>query len=103
MGAKEAVVEQHLVKRVKDAGGIAFKFTSPGRRGVPDRLVVLPNMILFVECKAEGGTLTTGQRKEHQRLQNLGMTVATVYSRSDVNDLMTVIYEAIEMRKDFEI
>lgn len=36
----EKVIEAHLVKRVKEQGGIAYKFTSPQRRSVPDRLVL---------------------------------------------------------------
>lgn len=37
----EKVIEAHLVKRVKEAGGIAYKFTSPQRRSVPDRMIVM--------------------------------------------------------------
>jgi hypothetical protein len=37
----EKQIEAYLVKRVKEAGGIAYKFTSPQRRSVPDRLVLL--------------------------------------------------------------
>lgn len=37
----EKKVEEHLCKKVKEAGGIAYKFTSPQRRSVPDRLVLL--------------------------------------------------------------
>lgn len=37
----EKKVEEHLCKKVKEFGGIAYKFTSPQRRSVPDRLVLL--------------------------------------------------------------
>jgi len=37
----ERVVEAHLIKKVKALGGMAVKFTSPQRRSVPDRLVLL--------------------------------------------------------------
>jgi hypothetical protein len=37
----EKDIEAHLVARVKAKGGIAYKFTSPQRRSVPDRLVLL--------------------------------------------------------------
>jgi len=37
----EKQIEAYLVERVKEAGGIAYKFTSPQRRSVPDRLVLL--------------------------------------------------------------
>lgn len=36
----ECVVEKHLITKVKELGGIAYKFTSPQRRSVPDRLVL---------------------------------------------------------------
>ena len=38
----EKDIEAHLRDKVKDADGIAFKFTSPSRRSVPDRLVLMP-------------------------------------------------------------
>lgn len=37
---RESAVEHHLCANVKARGGIAYKFTSPQRRSVPDRLVV---------------------------------------------------------------
>lgn len=37
----EKDIEAHLTKKVKVAGGVAYKFTSPQRRSVPDRLVLL--------------------------------------------------------------
>ena len=36
---REQQIEQNLAKAVKEAGGIAPKFTSPGFAGMPDRLV----------------------------------------------------------------
>lgn len=50
---RESLIEKHLVAEVKKAGGVAFKFVSPGRRSVPDRIVLLPGgRLVFVECKA---------------------------------------------------
>ncbi len=50
---RENLIEKHLVAEVKKAGGVAFKFVSPGRRSVPDRIVLLPGgRIIFVECKS---------------------------------------------------
>lgn len=37
---RESAIEEYLVKRTKSRGGIAYKFTSPQRRSVPDRLVL---------------------------------------------------------------
>lgn len=75
----EKEIEAYLVARVKAAGGIAFKFTSPGRRSVPDRLVVLPNAkILFVECKRPGAKPTEAQEREHARIRALGFVVVVM-------------------------
>ena len=35
----ERQVEKYLVDKVHNLGGIAWKFTSPGTAGVPDRIV----------------------------------------------------------------
>ena len=39
---KEKNLERMLVRTVKQSGGIALKFVSPGMAGVPDRLVLFP-------------------------------------------------------------
>ena len=52
---RERQIEQNLAKAVKEAGGIAPKFNSPGFAGVPDRLVLMPGgHIRFVPGKAPG-------------------------------------------------
>lgn len=51
----EKQIEQSLVKAVKNMGGIAPKFVSPGFDGMPDRIVLLPHgLMAFVEVKAPG-------------------------------------------------
>lgn len=77
----ESKIEAHLVKRVKDVGGAAYKFTSPQRRAVPDRLVLLPGgRATFVECKATGQRPTDAQAREHARLWALGFPVLVIDS-----------------------
>ena len=51
----EKQVEQALRKAIRDRGGLALKFVSPGLAGVPDRIVLMPNRrVAFVELKAPG-------------------------------------------------
>ncbi|SPA25918.1 VRR-NUC domain protein [Cupriavidus taiwanensis] len=77
----ESKIEAHLVKRVKEIGGKAYKFTSPQRRSVPDRLVLMPGgRATFVECKASGQRPTDAQAREHARLWALGFPVLVVDS-----------------------
>ncbi len=80
---REDSIEDHLVKEVKKAGGIAYKFISPGRRSVPDRLVLLPGgKVIFVECKAPSEKPTAAQLREHEKLRALGFTVHVLDSKN---------------------
>lgn len=93
---KEKLIEQYLIKQVKDKlGGIAYKFTSPGRRAVPDRLCVVPGHCFFVECKATEKYLTDAQARERDRLEELEQWVYEVNSKSQVDKLINVWLERL--------
>jgi hypothetical protein len=60
---KESEVERHFVWAVERAGGKTWKFTSPGRKGVADRIACLPDgQTWFVELKTKGGRLSLLQQ-----------------------------------------
>lgn len=83
---RERDVETYLGACVRTLGGVAYKFTSPGRRSVPDRHVRLPGAVEFyVECKAPGGKLTVLQASEHHRLRALGARVYVCNTKEDVD------------------
>ncbi|SAK83330.1 VRR-NUC domain protein [Caballeronia catudaia] len=88
---RERVIEAHLVMRVRAAGGVAYKFTSPARRSVPDRIVIFPRRIVFVEVKRPGGTLTLAQAREHERLRALGCDVRMIDSRVAIDRFIAEI------------
>ena len=72
----EKYIEQKLVKAVKERGGIAPKFVSPGLDGVPDRIVLLPmGRMAFVELKAPGKKMRPLQVKRKTQLEALGFLV----------------------------
>lgn len=80
---RESIIEKHLVDEVKKIGGIAYNFVSPGRRSVPDRIVMLPGgRLVFVECKAPGEQPRADQLREHKRLRTLGFTVVVLDSKN---------------------
>lgn len=77
----ERQIEQALVKAAKMAGGEAFKWTSPGLTGVPDRIVFFPHgKVVLVELKAPGKRPTPLQAKIHDQLRALGQTVLVIDS-----------------------
>ena len=89
MTVREKIVEQYFKKRVEALGGICWKLTSPGRRGVPDRLVTLPMMGMFcVELKSEVGRLSRHQIQCFEDLANAGGEVITLSSKAEVDELM---------------
>lgn len=86
---KERDIENYLRERVKAAGGTAYKFVSPGNNGVPDRIVMLPNIHdIYVELKAPGEKPTVLQLNQHRRLRALGRDVRVIDSKSQVDDLL---------------
>lgn len=73
---REAVIERYLVKRVIALGGEVRKVQWIGRRGAPDRLVMLPGnnrwplfpVVAFVELKSPE-TIKTFPANAHERQQ----------------------------------
>ena len=76
---KEKEIEKILVDEVKRLGGRAYKWTSPGNDGVPDRIVFLPDTrVIFVELKTDTGTLSPLQKIQIDRLKKLGQWAEVV-------------------------
>ena len=81
---KESDIERKVGLYVKEKGGLFYKFTSPARRAVPDRLIVLPGVPpFFIEFKATGEAATPAQRREHLRLSERGAHSFVVDSVED--------------------
>jgi hypothetical protein len=90
----ERDIERYLVRRVKELGGVAYKFVSPSNRGVADRLVVLPGgRVWFVEVKKDGGRLSTLQNIFIAEMQRLQQNVRVVWSKEDVDQLIKEMTE----------
>ena len=82
---RESELEKKLVSHIAKLGGIAYKFSSPNRRSVPDRLCVMPNgRAFFVELKIKGKTPTALQQHKHETLRALGHTVLVIDNIGDI-------------------
>ena len=89
---KEKTLERMLVRAVKQSGGLALKFVSPGMAGVPDRLVLLPGgKIAFAEMKAPGEKPRPLQRLRHEQLRNLGFRVYVVDANEKIGEMLDEI------------
>lgn len=85
----EKDIEKKLVNGVRQLGGKAFKWVSPGNTGVPDRIVILPKgRIIFVELKTETGTVRPVQKNMISFLRNLGCDVRVLKGIEEVNKFL---------------
>ncbi len=86
MDKLEEAVEDRLVREVEKRGGKAYKLESPGTKGIPDRLVILPGgRIYFVECKRpKGGRFTKLQKYRASELQKLGCQVRSTKNYEEI-------------------
>lgn len=101
---RERDIERHLVKRVKELGGEVRKVQWIGRRGAPDRLVLLPPIedvlerfhsayrwrerSCWVELKAPGVKPEPHQLREHDRMRRMGQRVVVIDSIEGVEELL---------------
>lgn len=91
---REKIIEEYLRDKVKESGGRAYKFVSPGNTGVPDRMVLLPGgKIIFVELKAPGKKPTALQIMQHKRIKDLGFEVLVIDNKSGVEELISHIWK----------
>lgn len=86
--AQEAKIEKYLCGRVKMLGGEVRKVKWIGRRGAPDRLVMLPSLTAWVELKAPGKTPEPHQAREHKRMRDMGQRVEVIDSMDGVDNLL---------------
>lgn len=85
MGTRENKVERHLDAEVKKRGGLTRKWLSPGRDGVPDRIVIHNGISYYVEVKTDDGKMSDCQSREHKRLADAGAQVFTVFGIDGVD------------------
>jgi hypothetical protein len=88
----EKQIEARLRERVKNNGGLALKFVSPGCRGVPDRLIFLPGgRIFLVELKKPGGKLTLLQEKMKKKFEDMGFKFYVIDSYELVEEFINEV------------
>ena len=86
---KEISVEEHLREQVARAGGFCIKLPADLAAGIPDRLVILPNYVLFVELKRPfRGRVSETQKWWHDRLRDMGHYSAIIRTKAEVDELL---------------
>ena len=85
----ENSIETDLRLGVEAKGGMCLKWVSPGRRGVPDRIVVTRRgNTIYVETKAPGGRLESWQERCHAELRKRKCRVEVIWTPEQVNEFL---------------
>ncbi len=67
----EKTIEHKVCEYAKSHQILVYKFSSPAKVAVPDRLFIFPKgTIIFVEFKRKGAKATLAQAREINRMRN---------------------------------
>lgn len=90
---KESQIEQKLVRKVRERGGLCYKFVSPANPGVPDRIVITPKgRTIYVELKTEVGRLANIQKWQIEQMRQRGADVRVLKGLSEVEDFVGEVF-----------
>jgi len=88
----EKQIEKKVCEYASTKGMLVYKFTSPSRSSVPDRLFIAKHgRVFFCEFKAPGKKATAAQLREHYRLQRQGVQVFVIDNIADGKDMVDVM------------
>jgi len=93
---RESKIEWTLTDEVEKAGGECIKITSPNRKGVNDRLIILPSEIpiqvyyklFWVEVKQKKKKPSHHQKEFHKRMVELNQKVIVL---DDVDQIPLIV------------
>lgn len=92
----EASLEAYFYREVRLRGGMVDK-VAPTRKGMPDRLVLLPGgRIFLVELKAYDGRVSAAQALYHERAAVLGTRVQLLVGRGGVDAWLGKVDAALD-------
>ncbi len=89
---KESTLEKYLVKEISKLNGLCLKWVAPGTRGVPDRIIIMPEgKTYFVEMKQEKGKLHPLQKYVHRQFENRDHKVYVLWNKEQVNTFIRMV------------
>ena len=88
----ERDIEGKLVHEVQARGGLCLKLDSSTKKGVQDRMLLLPQgRVFFVELKKPGGRVSVLQKIRQTQLKRLGFDTRVVRNTAEVDNLIAEI------------
>ena len=88
----EKYLERELTKAVESIGGMCIKIHNPYHRGLPDRLVILPDGgTVWIELKTKGKKPTKLQELAHAELRKRKQLVFLIDTNEKLNEFKKLI------------
>lgn len=84
----ESKIERELRIKVKELGGKAYKFSSPGNNGLPDRIILYKGRCYFVETKKPKEKLRPLQEAVKRQFKKMGFEIYKV-------DQLEIVYKFV--------
>lgn len=93
---KESRIEEWLNGKIRELGGVSYKFVSPMNPGVPDRIYLMPGgVVWFVELKTEIGRLANLQKYQGRRIREQGCNYRVVRGMEEARAFVEELKEVI--------
>ena len=84
----EKEIEKKVNTYARETGWLQYKFTSPGKRGVPDRLYFGFGHVVAIEFKALGKKASALQEKELRLIQRAGTPCYVIDNVTEGKDVL---------------
>jgi hypothetical protein len=94
----EKQIEAKVCDYAKELGLGVYKFTSPARAAVPDRMFIYKGRVFFIEFKREGQKPTPAQEREHNRMRQHQINVFVVDNVEQGKSTINTMLQMIEAR-----
>lgn len=91
---RESVIEDYLIRRVRQLGGWTSKWVSPACSGLPDRIVILNGHTVFVETKAPGKKARELQKMTFDDIRECGGHVYVAATQAEVDEVLSELSSA---------
>ena len=92
----EKQIEASVCDYAKKFGVGVYKFTSPARAAVPDRMFMYKGRVFFIEFKREGQKPTPAQEREHNRMRQHQINVFVVDNVEQGEIVIATMMQMIE-------
>lgn len=87
----EAILEDYLATLCAARSWLYFKFTSPSRRGVPDRIIIGNTLTCFVELKGTEKTPRLDQLRRMAQINEAGGIATWVATKEHIDQLVATL------------